>query len=218
MEMSVTKAKQSRKQLGECGVAATAATALLLPPSPAAAPARQKAGVVIIAASSPRKSCLQKLLRFFPVKTVKWEFARTRRNWQLWLIVPQTPEVLEVLGYTDLESGSLKFFKFCAENGIAIHDLWVLSVTKAPLNHSLKLAAAIKSWLRDKFVPTLPLIVLILVVSILSSLTETRQQPIEVDSISPARWIAPAILAPSAPPALPAGAGAGSGFRFRLSL
>jgi len=212
MKMSATKAKQSRKQLGECGVAATAATALLLPPSPAAAPARQKAGVVIIAASSPRKSCLQKLLRFFPVKTVKWEFARTRRNWQLWLIVPKTPEVLEVLGYTDLENGSLKFFKFCAENGIAIHGLWVLSVTKAPLNHSLKLAAAIKSWLRDKFVPTLPLIVLILVVSILSSLTETRQQPIEVDSISPARWIAPAILAPSAPPALPIGAGAGNGF------
>jgi hypothetical protein len=212
MKMSATKAKQSRKQLGECGVAATAATALLLPPSPAAAPARQKAGVVIIAASSPRKSCLQKLLRFFPVKTVKWEFARTRRNWQLWLIVPKTPEVLEVLGYTDLGNGSLKFFKFCAENGIAIHSLWVLSVTKAPLNHSLKLAAAIKSWLRDKFVPALPLIVLILVVSILSSLTETRQQPIEVDSISPARWIAPAILAPSAPPALPIGAGAGNGF------
>jgi hypothetical protein len=212
MKMSATKAKQSRKQIGECGVAATAATAPLLPPSPAAAPARQKAGFIVIAASSPHKSCLQKLLGFFPVKTVKWEFARTRRNWQLWLIVPKTPEVLEVLGYTDLENGSLKFFKFCAENGIAIHSLWVLSVTKAPLNHSLKLAAAIKSWLRDKFVPALPLIVLILVVSILSSLTETRQQPIEVDSISPARWIAPAILAPSAPPALPIGAGAGNGF------
>ena len=42
--MSATKAKQSRKQIGECGGAATAATALLLPPSPAAAPARQKAG------------------------------------------------------------------------------------------------------------------------------------------------------------------------------
>jgi hypothetical protein len=205
--MRATKAKQSRKQIGECGGAATAATALLLPPSPAAAPARQKAGVVIIAASSPRKSCLQKLLGFFPVETIKWEFSRTRRNWQLWLIVPQTPEVLEVLGYTDLESGSLKFFKFCAENGIAIHGLWVLSVTKAPPHRSLKLSAAVKSWLRDKFVPTLPLIVLILVASILSSLTETKQQPIEVDSISPARWIAPAILAPSAPPVLPIEAG-----------
>jgi hypothetical protein len=44
MKMSATKAKQSRKQIGECGVAATAATAPLLPQSPAAAPARQKAG------------------------------------------------------------------------------------------------------------------------------------------------------------------------------
>jgi len=44
MKMSATKAKQSRKQIGECGVAATAATVPLLPPSPAAAPARQKAG------------------------------------------------------------------------------------------------------------------------------------------------------------------------------
>ena len=210
--MSATKAKQSRKQIGECGVAATAATAPLLPQSPAAAPAWQKAGVVIIAVSSPRKSCLQKLLGFFPVRIVKWEFSRTRKSWQLWLVVPQTPEVLEVLGYTDLENGSLKFFKFCAENGIAIRGLWVLSVTKAPPNRSLKLSAAIKSWLRDKFVPTLPLTVLILIASILSSLTKTKQQPIEVDSINPARWIAPAILAPSAPPALPIGAGAGNGF------
>jgi len=44
MKMSATKAKQSRKQIGECGVAATAATTPLLPPSPAAEPARQKAG------------------------------------------------------------------------------------------------------------------------------------------------------------------------------
>jgi hypothetical protein len=212
MEMSAAKVKQSRKQIGECGVAATATTAPLLPPSPAAAPARQKAGVVIIAVSSPRKSYLQKLLGFFPVRIVKWEFSRTRRNWQLWLIAPQTPEVLEVLGYNDLENGSLKFFKFCAENGIVVRGLWVLSVTKAPPNRSLKLSAAVKSWLRDKFVPTLPLIVLILVASILSGLVETRQQPIEVDSISPARWIAPAILAPSAPPALPIEAGAGNGF------
>jgi hypothetical protein len=207
MEMSATKAKQSRKQIGECGVAATAATAPLLPQSPAAAPAQQKAGVVIIAVSSPRKSYLQKLLGFFPVRIVKWEFSRTRKSWQLWLVVPQTPEVLEVLGYTNLESGSLTFFKFCAENGIVVRGFWVMSVTKAPLNQSLKLAAAIKSWLRDKFVPTLPLTVLILIASILSSLTKTKQQPIEVDSISPARWIAPAILAPSAPPVLPAGAG-----------
>ena len=40
MEMSATKAKQSRKQIGECGGAATAATAPLLPQSPAAAPAQ----------------------------------------------------------------------------------------------------------------------------------------------------------------------------------
>jgi hypothetical protein len=165
----VAKATNEVKQVNE-----SRADAALSPRFTPAAPARQKAGFIVIAASSPHKSCLQKLLGFFPVKTVKWEFARTRRNWQLWLIVPKTPEVLEVLGYTDLENGSLKFFKFCAENGIAIHSLWVLSVTKAPLNHSLKLAAAIKSWLRDKFVPALPLIVLILVVSILSSLTETR--------------------------------------------
>jgi len=45
MKMSATKVKQSRKQIGERGVAATAATAPLLPQSPAAAPARQKAGV-----------------------------------------------------------------------------------------------------------------------------------------------------------------------------
>jgi hypothetical protein len=39
MKMSATKVKQSRKQIGECGVAATAATAPLLPQSPAAPPA-----------------------------------------------------------------------------------------------------------------------------------------------------------------------------------
>ena len=203
----MAKATNEVKQANE-----SRADAALSPRFTPAAPARPKAGVIIIAVSSPRKSYLQKLLGFFPAKTVKHEFSRTRRNWQLWLIVPQTPEVLEVLGYTDLENGSLKFFKFCAENGIVVRGLWVLSVTKAPLNQSLKLAAAIKSWLRDKFVPTLPLTVLILIASILSSLTKTKQQPIEVDSISPARWIAPAILAPSAPPALPAGAGAGNGF------
>jgi hypothetical protein len=212
MKMSTTKAKQSRKQIGECGVAATAATAPLLPQSPAAAPARQKAGVVIIAASSPRKSYLQKLLGFFPVETIKWEFSRTRKGWQLWLIAPQTPEVLEVLGYTDLESGSLKFFKFCAENGIVVRSLWVLSLSKAPLKRALKLSAAIRSWLRDNFVLTPPLIVLVLVASILSGLTEIKQQPIEVCDISPARWIAPATLAPSAPPALPIEAGVGNSF------
>jgi hypothetical protein len=207
MKMSATKAKQSRKQIGECGVAATAATAPLLPQSPAA-PAFCRAGVVIIAVSSPRKSYLQKLLGFFPVRIVKWEFSRTRRNWQLWLIAPKTPEVLEVLGYNDLENGSLKFFKFCAENKIVVRGLWVLSVTKAPLKRALKLSAAIRSWLRDNFVPTLPLIVLVLVASILSGLVEIKQRPIEVCDVSPARWIAPAILAPSAPPVLSIEAGA----------
>jgi hypothetical protein len=212
MKMSATKAKQSRKQIGECGVAATAATAPLLPQSPAAAPARQKAGFIVIAASSPHKSCLQKLLGFFPVKVVKWEFSRTCKSWQLWLIAPQTPEVLELLGYTDLENGSLRFFKFCAENGVVVRGLWVLSLSKAPLKRALKLSAAIRSWLRDNFVPTLPLIVLVLVASILSGLTEIKQRPIEVCDVSPARWIAPAILAPSAPPALPIEAGVGNSF------
>jgi hypothetical protein len=180
------------------------ADAALSPRFASAAPARPKAGVIIIAVSSPRKSYLQKLLGFFPAKTVKHEFSRTRRNWQLWLIVPQTPEVLGVWGYTDLENGSLKFFKFCAENGIVVRGLWVLSLSKAPLKRALKLSAAIRSWLRDNFVLTPPLIVLVLVASILSGLTEIKQRPIEVCDVSPARWIAPAILAPSAPPALPA--------------
>jgi hypothetical protein len=201
----VAKATNEVKQVNE-----SRADAALSPRFTPTAPAQPTtvAGFIVIAASSPHKSCLQKLLGFFPVKVVKWEFSRTRKSWQLWLIASQTPEVLEVLGYNDLENGSLKFFKFCAENGIVVRGLWVLSVTKAPPNRSLKLSAAVKSWLRDKFVPTLPLIVLILVASILSGLAETRQQPIEVDSISPARWIAPAILAPSAPPALPIEAGA----------
>jgi len=201
----VAKATSEVKQVNE-----SRADAALSPRFTPTAPAQPTtvAGFIVIAASSPHKSCLQKLLGFFPVKVVKWEFSRTRKSWQLWLIASQTPEVLEVLGYNDLENGSLKFFKFCAENGIVVRGLWVLSVTKAPPNRSLKLSAAVKSWLRDKFVPTLPLIVLILVASILSGLAETRQQPIEVDSISPARWIAPAILAPSAPPALPIEAGA----------
>ena len=201
----MAKATNEVKQVNE-----SRADAALSPRFTPTAPAQPTtvAGFIVIAASSPHKSCLQKLLGFFPVKVVKWEFSRTRKSWQLWLIASQTPEVLEVLGYNDLENGSLKFFKFCAENGIVVRGLWVLSVTKAPPNRSLKLSAAVKSWLRDKFVPTLPLIVLILVASILSGLAETRQQPIEVDSISPARWIAPAILAPSAPPALPIEAGA----------
>ena len=201
----MAKATNEVKQVNE-----RRADAALSPRFTPTAPAQPTtvAGFIVIAASSPHKSCLQKLLGFFPVKVVKWEFSRTRKSWQLWLIASQTPEVLEVLGYNDLENGSLKFFKFCAENGIVVRGLWVLSVTKAPPNRSLKLSAAVKSWLRDKFVPTLPLIVLILVASILSGLAETRQQPIEVDSISPARWIAPAILAPSAPPALPIEAGA----------
>jgi len=206
MKTTQVKKHHARKRVSECGGAATAFTAPALSQSPAT-PAQHKAGVVIIAVSSPRKSCLQKLLGFFPVKIVKWEFSRTRKSWQLWLIVPQTPEALEVLGYADLESGSLKFFKFCAENGIAIHGLWVLSLSKAPLKRALKLSAAIRSWLRDNFVPTLPLIVLVLVASILSGLTEIKQRPIEVCDVSPARWIAPTILAPSAPPALPIGAG-----------
>jgi hypothetical protein len=199
MVKATKKIKQAQK---------SRADAALSPRFASAAPARQKAGVIIIAVSSPRKSYLQKLLGFFPAKTVKHEFSRTRRNWQLWLIVPQTPEVLEVLGYTDLENGSLKFFKFCAENGIVVRSLWVLSLSKAPLKWALKLSAAIRSWLRDNFVLTPPLIVLVLVASILSGLTEIKQRPIEVCDVSPARWIAPAILAPSAPPALPIGAGA----------
>jgi hypothetical protein len=199
----VAKATNEVKQVNE-----SRADAALSPRFTPAAPPATVAGFIVIAASSPHKSCLQKLLGFFPVRIVKWEFSRTRKSWQLWLIAPQTPEVLELLGYTDLENGSLRFFKFCAENRVVVRGLWVLSLSKAPLKRALKLSAAIRSWLRDNFVPTLPLIVLVLVASILSGLTEIKQRPIEVCDVSPARWIAPAILAPSAPPALPIGAGA----------
>ncbi len=203
--MRETEPKQSKMLINrrDC----RAASPLSLSASPAAPAKSFKAGVFIVLITSPHRKHLEGVVKFFPFKIDQHGIFRHRDGWLLVAVIHATAEAVENFDFTGL----------FAQNGFSFNELIVLpfvktsSLARIPRRWLGKkttgrqILDVIRKWLREKVVKASVVVVFIaLLLNALQNNVSPRIEPINAFArISPAPWIAPAILAPSAPPALP---------------
>ena len=208
--MKVTEMKQVQNLIGECSEHIAAATAFLSPSASPAAPAQRtpRVGVFAMLITSPYKSHLARIAKCLPFEVSRWSIFPHRNGWLLVAIVRATHETVK----------TFDFVGWAAQNGFRFNELaiWALSKTASLLSRisqrwfgrktsSRQVMDFIKEFLREKVVKVTTLVLLIFLLHFSQGFSVSTQSK-EVDAftrISPARWIAPATLAPSAPPALP---------------
>jgi len=213
--MKATEAKKLlKKQVGECSGSDAAATALLSQTSPAAPAQRpQRVGVFAMLITSPYKSHLARIAKCLPFEVSRWSIFPHRNGWLLVAIVRAPHETVK----------TFDFVGWATQNGLRFNELaiWTLTQTPSLLSRisqrwfgrktsSRQVMDFIKEFLRGKIVKITTLVLLVFLLDFSQGFSVSAQSK-EVDAftrISPARWIAPATLAPSAPPALPIKAGA----------
>ena len=211
----MAKARQQQiKQTSESRVADAALSPRFASHTAPAQP-RPEAGVFITLITSPHRKHLEEIVKCLPFEIEQWKVFRHRDGWLLVAILHATAEAVETFDFTGL----------FAQKGFSFNELIVLASSKTPSlarvsqrwlgnkTNGRQILSVIRKWLRDKVIktPTAIFVVLLLLTFIGCSAHNAQSEQIKAySSISPARWVAPSTLAPSAPPALPAGV-AGSG-------
>ena len=209
----MAKARQQIKQTSESRVADAALSPRFASHTASAQP-RPEAGVFITLITSPHRKHLEEIVKCLPFEIEQWKVFRHRDGWLLVAILHATAEAVETFNFAGL----------FAQKGFSFNELIVLTSSKAPSlarvsqrwlgnkTDSRQILSVIRKWLRDKVIktPTAIFVVLLLTFIGRSAHNAQSEQIKAYSSISPARWVAPSTLAPSAPPALPAGV-AGSG-------
>ena len=206
MTIEVKKTKKPNK-IGECRDALSAVAVPLSPTPPATAPAqpRPEAGVFTFLITSPHRKHLEGIVKCLPFEIEHWRIFRHRGGWLLVAVLHATTEAVETFDFAGL----------FAQKGFSFNELIVLASSKAPSlarvsqrwlgnkTNGRQILSVIRKWLRDKVIktPTAIFVVLLLLTFIGCSAHNAQSEQIKAyNSISPARWVAPATLAPSAPP------------------
>ena len=208
MTIEVKKTKKPNK-IGECRDALSAVAVPLSPTPPATAPAqpRPEAGVFTFLITSPHRKHLEGIVKCLPFEIEHWRIFRHRGGWLLVAVLHATTEAVETFDFAGL----------FAQKGFSFNELIVLASSKAPSlarvsqrwlgnkTNGRQILEGIRKWLRDKVVktPTVIFVALLLISIWCKTPISQFEQVRAYDHILSPAWIAPAILAPSAPPALP---------------
>ena len=168
---------------------------------------RPEAGVFITLITSPHRKHLEGIVKCLSFEIEHWRIFRHRGGWLLVAVLHATTEAVETFDFAGL----------FVQKGFSFNELIVLASSKAPSlarvsqrwlgnkTNGRQILEGIRKWLRDKVIktPTVIFVALLLISIWCKTPISQFEQVRAYDHILSPAWIAPAILAPSAPPALP---------------